>query len=84
MNIFSFCAALHETLLAEVQRLKIANMEFREDGQTQSSSSIARYAARVKHQMFSMQDPCTNQIQQLSVTSSKSSTSTSAVSERVM
>lgn len=66
--------ALHETLLGEVQRLKLANMEFREDGQS------ARYAAHMKHQMLSTQE----QMQQLSVTSSKSSTTTCAVSERVM
>ncbi|KAI3460373.1 hypothetical protein Pfo_017036 [Paulownia fortunei] len=66
---------LHETLTAEVQRLKLANMEFREEGIT--SNDIAQQVS-MKHHMFPMQRQQPNQMQRLSVTTSKTSTTASA------
>ncbi|PIN04321.1 hypothetical protein CDL12_23144 [Handroanthus impetiginosus] len=64
--------ALHETLTAEVQRLKLANMEFRE------SNDISQQAP-TKHPMFSTQrHQLPNQIQSSSVATSKTSTTPSA------
>ncbi|XP_051150014.1 bZIP transcription factor 29-like [Andrographis paniculata] len=69
--------ALHETLLSEVQRLKIANMELLEDGR--ASIAMARYAS-IKHQMISNLDEKRhpNQQQQSGTTSESSGTTSAA------
>ncbi|XP_073285798.1 bZIP transcription factor 29-like [Primulina huaijiensis] len=70
--------ALHEALTAEVQRLKLAKMELREDGRT--SNGIAQQAP-VKHQMWQLQQLPPNQqhdqIRRLSVPASTNSTTAS-------
>ncbi|XP_073143355.1 bZIP transcription factor 29-like [Henckelia pumila] len=70
--------ALHEALTAEVQRLKLAKMELREDGRT--SNGIGQQAP-VKHQMWQLQQPSPNQqpnqVQRLSVPASTTSTTAS-------
>ncbi|CAN4093950.1 unnamed protein product [Withania somnifera] len=67
--------ALHETLTAEVQRLKLAAGELREEGGLPNTQQVP-----VKHNMFQMQRQQPNQMQQLSVgkTSAASATSASA------
>ncbi|KAG8377891.1 hypothetical protein BUALT_Bualt08G0080700 [Buddleja alternifolia] len=67
--------ALHEALTAEVQRLKFAKMELREDGRT--SSGVAQ-PGPMKHQMFQMQHQQPNQMQRVSVPTSTTSTSSTA------
>lgn len=54
--------ALHEALTAEVQRLKLAAGEFREEGRLPNTQQMP-----VKHNMFQMQRQQPNQMQQLSV-----------------
>ncbi|KAL7085998.1 hypothetical protein ACP275_14G311500 [Erythranthe tilingii] len=66
--------ALHESLTAEVQRLKLDDMEFREEGGRASNGTVVQ----MKHHMFPMQRQQHNQIQRLSVTTSKTSTTVSA------
>ncbi|XP_075520853.1 bZIP transcription factor 29-like [Primulina tabacum] len=70
--------ALHEALTAEVQRLKLAKMELREDGRTYNGIG---QQAPVKHQMWQLQqsppNQQPNQIQRLSVPASTTSTTTS-------
>ncbi|KZV15484.1 hypothetical protein F511_40147 [Dorcoceras hygrometricum] len=69
--------ALHEALTAEVQRLKLAKMELREDGRT--SNGITQQTP-VKHQMWQLQpqpNQQPNQIQRLSVPTSATSTTAS-------
>lgn len=59
-------AALHETLSGEVQRLKLEDIESREEGRTSNGF------VQMKHHMFpTMQH---NKVQRLSVTTSKTST----------
>lgn len=67
--------ALHETLLAEVQRLKLSNLEFREERRV--SNGFAQYVP-MEHQMYHMQEQQPNQIQPSSVTTSNTSTTASA------
>ncbi|KAL2241977.1 transcription factor RF2b [Sesamum indicum] len=66
--------ALHETLTAEVQRLKLANMELKEEGRT--SNGVAQQL-HMKHHMFPMQRQQLNQIQNLSVTTSQAASTAS-------
>ncbi|KAL0432374.1 UNVERIFIED_CONTAM: bZIP transcription factor 18 [Sesamum latifolium] len=66
--------ALHETLTAEVQRLKLANMELREEGR--ASNGVA-HQLHMKHHMFPMQRQQLNQIQKLSVTTSQTTSTAS-------
>ncbi|KAI3464869.1 hypothetical protein Pfo_021532 [Paulownia fortunei] len=67
--------ALHEALTAEVQRLKFANMELREDGKT--SNGMVQQVP-MKHHVFPMQRQQPNQTQRLSVSTSTPSTTASA------
>lgn len=68
-------AALHETLTAEVQRLKLASMELREEGRT--SNGMAQHLP-TKHNMFPLQRQQPNQVQRLSVSTTSSSTTAPA------
>lgn len=69
-------AALHETLTAEVQRLKFNSMELREDGR--ASNGMAQQVP-TKHSMFSLQrQQQPNQVQRLSVTTSTSTTTSAS------
>ncbi|KAL3340860.1 hypothetical protein AABB24_029150 [Solanum stoloniferum] len=69
--------ALHEALTAEVQRLKLAAGEHREEGRLPNNMT---QQTPVKHNMFQMQRQQPSQMQQLSVgkTSAASATSASA------
>lgn len=67
--------ALHETLTAEVQRLKLASMELREEGRT--SNGMAQHLP-TKHNMFPLQRQQPNQVQRLSVSTTSSSTTAPA------
>ncbi|KAK4429346.1 Transcription factor b [Sesamum alatum] len=66
--------ALHEALTAEVQRLKLANMELREERRT--SNEMAQQVT-MKHHGFSMQHQQPNQMQRLSAPTSTTSTTAS-------
>ncbi|KAL0391914.1 UNVERIFIED_CONTAM: Transcription factor b [Sesamum radiatum] len=66
--------ALHETLTAEVQRLKLANMELREEGRT---SNGVTQQLHMKHHMFPTQRQQINQMQKLSVTTSQTTSTAS-------
>ncbi|KAL2504014.1 Basic-leucine zipper (bZIP) transcription factor family protein [Abeliophyllum distichum] len=66
--------ALHDTLTAEVQRLKLANMELRDEGRTSNCTS---QQGQMKH-IFQMQRQQPNQIQRLSVATSTGTTTASA------
>ncbi|KAL3840244.1 hypothetical protein ACJIZ3_024835 [Penstemon smallii] len=63
--------ALHDALSAEVQRLKLANMELKEDART--SGGIA-HNGLMKHHMFPIQRQQPNQMQRLSLGASTTST----------
>ncbi|CAI9763775.1 unnamed protein product [Fraxinus pennsylvanica] len=52
--------ALHDKLTAEVQRLKLANMELRDEGK---SSNCTSQQGQMKHHIFQMQRQQPNQIQ---------------------
>ncbi|KAK4434593.1 bZIP transcription factor 18 [Sesamum alatum] len=69
--------ALHEKLTSEVQRLKLANMELREEGRP--SNGVAQQL-HMKHHMFPMQRQQLNQIQKLSVTTSQAASTASPAS----
>ncbi|KAL0351791.1 UNVERIFIED_CONTAM: Transcription factor b [Sesamum calycinum] len=69
------CArTLHEALTAEVQRLKLANMELREERRT--PNGMAQQVTMKQH-VFSMQHQQPNQMQRLSAPTSTTSTTTS-------
>ncbi|KAG6408800.1 hypothetical protein SASPL_131823 [Salvia splendens] len=68
--------ALHETLTAEVQRLKFGNMGLRDEGRT--SNGMAQQVASTKHNMFSLQQQQPNQGQRLPVATSAATTTSSA------
>ncbi|KAJ8540935.1 hypothetical protein K7X08_001751 [Anisodus acutangulus] len=67
--------ALHEALTAEVQRLKFAAGEFREEGRLPNSMT---QQMPVKHNMFQMQRQQPNQMQQLSVGKASAASATPA------
>lgn len=66
--------ALHEALTAEVQRLKLANMELRDERRT--PNGMAQQVTMKQH-VFSMQHQQPNQMQRLSAPTSTTSTTTS-------
>lgn len=73
---FSFpAAALHEALTSEVQRLKLAAGELREEGRLPNGMT---QQMPVKHNMFPMQRQQPSQIQQLSVGKQTTASSASA------
>ncbi|XP_071924097.1 bZIP transcription factor 29 isoform X2 [Coffea arabica] len=67
--------ALHEALTAEVQRLKLAAAELGEDD---GSSTSMIQQLPMKHHVLQLQHHQSSQIQQLSVATSKTATTTSA------
>ncbi|XP_059279016.1 bZIP transcription factor 29-like [Lycium ferocissimum] len=67
--------ALHEALTAEVQRLKLAAGELREEGRLPNSMT---QQMSVKHNMFQMQRQQPSQMQQLSVGKASASSATPA------
>ncbi|XP_060199791.1 bZIP transcription factor 29-like [Lycium barbarum] len=67
--------ALHETLTAEVQRLKLAAGELREEGRLPNSMT---QQMSVKHNMFQMQRQQPSQMPQLSVGKASASSATPA------
>ncbi|KAM3341706.1 bZIP transcription factor 29 [Capsicum galapagoense] len=67
--------ALHESLTAEVQRLKLAAGELREEGRSPSSTTQQSPA---KHNMFQMQRQQPSQMQQLSVGKASATSATPA------
>lgn len=67
--------ALHETLTAEVQRLKLGRMELREEGRT--SNGIAQQVPTM-HNMFPLQRQQPNQVQRVSVTTTSNSSAAPA------
>lgn len=69
-------AALHETLTAEVQRLKFGNMGLRDEGRT--SNGMAQQVASTKHNMFSLHQQQPSQGQRLPVATSAATTTSSA------
>lgn len=67
--------ALHEALNAEVQRLKLANMELREKT---SNTIMQQQQNTMKHQLFTMQQQPNQMQQRLSSQTSSNSTTTSS------
>lgn len=68
-------AALHNTLTAEVQRLKLANTELMDEGR---ASNCTSQQGQMKHHIFQMQRQQPNQIQWLSVSVFTGKTTASA------
>lgn len=60
LHFLLYMAALHDTLTAEVQRLKLANTELMDEGR---ASSCTSQQGQMKHHIFQMQRQQPNQIQ---------------------